>query len=140
MAGCAFGWRRSCSSHPRRESRMMKGNDRYQIPGLTCTIECRTLPVVNLSVGGVFVESSAPLPLGQTVTALLGVRDGVAFEVTAKVVWINEEVRPRVAHLPPGFGLKIQRMRFRDRMEILRVLGEVGARAKRARPSAQPAA
>ena len=60
--------------------------------------------------------------------------------VTAKVVWINEEVGPRVAHLPPGFGLKIQRMRFRDRMEILRVLGEIGARAKRARPSAQPAA
>jgi Tfp pilus assembly protein PilZ len=119
---------------------MMKGNDRYQIPGLTCTIDRRTLPVVNLSVGGVFVESTEPLPLGQTVTALLGVRDGVAFEVTAKVVWINEEVRPRVAHLPPGFGLKIQRMRFRDRMEILRVLGG-NRRPRQARAAkAQPAA
>jgi Tfp pilus assembly protein PilZ len=118
---------------------MMK-NDRYQIPGLTCTVDGRSLPVVNLSAGGFFVESSEPLPLGRTVTALLGVRDGVVFEVTAKVIWVNGSARPGVAHLPPGFGLKIQRMRFRDRMEILRVLGESGVRAPRARPSEQPAA
>ena len=119
---------------------MMKGNDRYQIPGLTCTIDGHALPVVNLSVGGLFVESSEPLSLGRAVTAVLGVRDGVAFEVTAKVAWVNAVVRPRVSHLPPGFGLKIQRMRFRDRMEILRILGEAGVRAPRARPSEQPAA
>jgi Tfp pilus assembly protein PilZ len=119
---------------------MMKGNDRYQIPGLTCTIDGNALPVVNLSVGGFFVESSEPLLLGRTVTAVLGVRDGMAFEVTAKVAWINCTVRPRVPHLPPGFGLKIQRMRFRDRMEVLRVLGEAGIRAARVRPSDQPAA
>jgi len=119
---------------------MMKGNDRYQIPGLTCTIDGRALPVVNLSVGGLFVEATEPLGLGRSVTAVLGVRDGVAFEVTAKVAWVNAVVRPRVSHLPPGFGLKIQRMRFRDRMEILRILGEAGVRAPRARPSQQPAA
>jgi Tfp pilus assembly protein PilZ len=119
---------------------MMKGNDRYQIPGLTCTIDGHASPVVNLSVGGVFVESSEPLPVGRSVTALLGVRDGVAFEVSARVAWVNAVVRPRVSHLPPGFGLKILRMRFRDRMEILRILGETGVRAPRARPSRQPAA
>ena len=118
----------------------MKGNDRYQIPGLTCTIDGRALAVVNLSVGGTFVETSEPLALGRTVTALLGLRDGVAFEVTAKVVWINATVRPRVSHLPPGFGLKIQRISFRDRMEVLRLLAEGGVRAKRARPAEQPAA
>jgi Tfp pilus assembly protein PilZ len=119
---------------------MMKGNDRYQIPGLTCTIDGHAMPVVNLSVGGFFVESSSPLSPGQAVTAVLGVKDGVAFEVSAKVAWVNGVVRPRVSHLPPGFGLKIQRMRFRDRMEILRILGEAGVRAPRARPSQQPAA
>lgn len=119
---------------------MMKGNDRYQIPGMTCTIDGRALPVANLSVGGVFVETSEPLTLGRTVTALLGLRDGVAFEVTAKVVWINATVRPRVSHLAPGFGLKIQRIAFPDRMEIIRVLAEAGIRANRARPSQQPAA
>ena len=41
------------------------------------------------------------------VTALLGLRDGVAFEGTAKLAWINVTVRPRVSHLPPGVGLKI---------------------------------
>jgi Tfp pilus assembly protein PilZ len=118
---------------------MMK-NDRYQIPGLTCTIDGSSFPVVNLSAGGFFVESSEPLAVGRTVTALLGVRDGVAVEVTAKVIWVNDSARPRVAHLPPGVGLKILRMRFRDRMELLRVLGESGVRAPRARPSEQPAA
>jgi Tfp pilus assembly protein PilZ len=119
---------------------MMKGNDRYQIPGLTCTIDGRTQPVANLSVGGFFVETSEPLVIGRIVTALLGLKDGVAFEVTGKVAWVNNNVRPRVAHLPPGFGLKIQRISFRDRMEIVRVLGEAGVRARRARPREQPAA
>jgi hypothetical protein len=119
---------------------MMKGNDRYQIPGMTCTIDGRALPVANLSVGGFFVEAAEPLTLGRPVTAVLGIRDGMAFEVQAKVVWINGAVRPRVAHLPPGFGLKILRMSFPDKMELLRILGEAGLRAKRARPSARPAA
>ena len=115
-------------------------NDRYQIPGLTCTIDGEARPVVNLSVGGLFVESGEPLLLGQSVTALLRVGEGVAFEVTAKVIWINDKARPRVGHLPPGFGMKILRMRFRDRMEILRVLGETGIRAHRAGAGEQPAA
>ena len=119
---------------------MMKGNDRYQIPGLTCTIDGRTQPVANLSVGGFFVETSEPLAMGRIVTALLGVKDGLAFQVTARVAWINSTVRPRVAHLPPGFGLKIQRISFHDRMAIVRVLSESGVRAKRARPSEKPAA
>ena len=119
---------------------MIKGNDRYRIPGMTCAIEGRAFTVANLSVGGFFVESSEPLGVGRTVTALLGVRDGVAFEVTAKVVWINATVRPRVAHLAPGFGLKILRIAFTDRMEIIRLLGEAGVRANRGRPSEQPAA
>lgn len=118
---------------------MMKGNDRYQIPGLTCTIDGRTFAVANLSVGGFFVETSEPLPLGRVITALLGLKDGVAFEVTGKVAWVNNTVRPRVAHLPPGFGLKIQRISFGDRMEIVRVLSEAGIRTKRARPQ-KPAA
>jgi Tfp pilus assembly protein PilZ len=105
---------------------MMKGNDRYPIPGLTCTIDGRTQPVANLSVGGFFVETSEPEVIGRVVTALLAIKGGVALEVMGKVAWVNDAVRPRVAHLPPGFGLKIQRISFRDRMEILRLLGEAG--------------
>jgi hypothetical protein len=86
------------------------------------------------------VETSEPLTLGRPVTAVLGIREGMAFEVSAKVVWINGALRPRVAHLPPGFGLKIQGMSFPDRMELLRILAEAGIRAKRARPGEQPAA
>jgi Tfp pilus assembly protein PilZ len=102
----------------------MRGKDRYQIPGLTCTIDGRMQPVANLSVGGFFVETREPLVIGRVVTALLGIKHGVALEVTAKVAWVNDSVRPRVAHLPPGFGLKIERISFGDRMEIVRLLGE----------------
>jgi Tfp pilus assembly protein PilZ len=106
---------------------------------VTCTLEGRSYPVANLSVGGFFVESDTPLPLGRVVTAVLGLRDGLAFEVGAKVAWVNNVLRPRVAQLPPGFGLKIQRIAFADRMVIIRVLSEAGVRVRRARPS-QPAA
>lgn len=106
---------------------MIKGKDRYPIPGLTCTIDGRTQPVANLSVGGFFVEASEPIVIGRVVSALLAIKDGVALEVKGKVAWVNETVRPRVAQLPPGFGLKIQRISFRDRMEIVRLLGEARA-------------
>lgn len=119
---------------------MMKGNDRYQIQGITCTVDGRTYPVANLSVGGFFVETVEPLVQGCVVTALLGLKEGMAFEVTGKVAWVNSVARPRVAHLPPGFGLKIQRMAFSDRMEIIRVLSDAGIHPRRARPSTQPAA
>ena len=119
---------------------MMKGNDRYQIQGITCTIDGRTYPVANLSVGGFFVETLEPLPQGRVVTALLGLKENLAFEVTGKVAWVNGVARPRVAHLPPGFGLKIQRIAFSDRMEIIRVLSDAGIRTRRARPKSQPAA
>lgn len=119
---------------------MMKGNDRYQIPGVTCTIEGRSFAVANLSVGGFFVETLEPLSIGTVLSAVLGLKDGLSFEVTGKVAWVNGILRPRVAHLPPGFGLKIQRISFADRMAIVRTLSEAGIRSRRARPKEQPAA
>lgn len=117
---------------------MMKGNDRYRVAGLSCTIDGRCLPVANLSVGGFFVETEEPMAVGQVVTAELRLQ-GVAFEITARVAWINSAARPRVVHLPAGFGLKIQRIPFAARMEIVRILGASGGNGKR-RPQEEPAA
>lgn len=116
---------------------MIRGKDRYRLPGLRCTIDGRTRPVVDLSVGGFFVESTELPALGRVVTALLALGDGIALEISGKVAWINDAVLPRVPDLPSGFGVKIQRISFGDRLKIVRVLSKAGSPAKRPSHSAR---
>jgi len=111
----------------------MKGTDRYYLDGVTCMLNDREMPVANLSVGGFFAATEDPPAIGDIVTVQLRINERPLVSVQGKVAWRNVPERPRVPHLPAGFGLKILRAPFADRMEILRVLGEAGPAAMRPR-------
>jgi hypothetical protein len=105
----------------------MKGTDRYQVEGVTCMCGGDRLTVVNMSVGGLFLASDGmPPPTGQDLpleVLLPGRAQGLT--VTARVSWINERENPRLPRLPPGFGVKIVRVGFREKMELLHFLREM---------------
>jgi len=109
----------------------MKGTDRYYLHGVTCRLQDREVPVANLSVGGFFAATEEPPGIGDVVTVQLRLNDRAPITVQGKVTWINVPDRPRVPELPPGFGLKILRASFADRMEILRILGDADPAAMR---------
>jgi len=62
---------------------------------------------VNLSTGGVFVETDAVLPAGTPIYVefmLPGMTRPVSCK--AKVAWVNEPGRVNSVRLPPGMGLQ----------------------------------
>ena len=111
----------------------MKGSDRYTVDGVTCLFGGRRLDVVNMSVGGLYVSlDDHPPPLGQVVALdvfLPGRPQGLP--VTGRVSWINEREQPRLPRLPPGFGVKIQRVGFKEKMELLHFLRDMNPVALR---------
>ncbi|HET7290900.1 MAG TPA: PilZ domain-containing protein [Vicinamibacteria bacterium] len=111
----------------------MKGTDRYHVDGVLCRLDDRALRVVNMSVGGFFVECAEPLPRGTSARFELRLPDGRALSMTGLVTWINEPSAPRKAYLPPGFGVKIQRIAFPDKMTLLALLRESPPEAMRQR-------
>lgn len=108
----------------------MKGTDRYRVEGVVCRLSERPLPVVNLSVGGLFVASETPPPVGQSVTFDVSL-PGRTVALVGQIAWINERVNPRVKALPPGFGIKIVRIAFPDKMALLAFLRETDPSALR---------
>jgi len=113
----------------------MKGTDRYYIVGVTCTLDDRVLSVANLSVSGLFAATEDPPAVGRVINIQLRLRDdGSPIRVKGQVTWINGSGPSRVPHLPPGFGLRMLRLSFDDRMQIIRLLGDAGPKALRAHP------
>ena len=110
----------------------MKSTDRFLVEGVVCTVHGRTLPVMNLSVGGLFVATASPPPAGELLELELTLTARPAFRVMGKVVWINEADGARAASLPRGFGFKITRIALPDKIAILDFL----KRAAPSRPSA----
>jgi len=108
----------------------LKSTDRFLIEGVACTVHGHVLPVVNLSVGGFFVASTTPPPVGELMELDLSLDARPPFRVTAKVVWVNEAAEPRAAELPRGFGVKITKIALPDKIAIVDFL----KRAKPARP------
>lgn len=84
----------------------MKATDRFEIPGVACRLAGETLPVVNLSVSGLFVASERPPLPGQVVALelLVGERH---YPLSCKVTWLNRPESPRTKELPAGCGLAI---------------------------------
>jgi len=102
----------------------VKGTDRYEVGDVICEFDGERLRVVNLSVSGFFVESeSAPLP-GSTTRVGLTLPGQPRIEVEVEVAWVNDPANPRNLSLPGGFGVKLRRGAFQDRMAILRYLGQ----------------
>jgi Tfp pilus assembly protein PilZ len=113
----------------------MKGTDRYIVEGVSVQVGGERLRVVNMSVGGLFVATEGPVPpLGHSMAIdvfLPGRERGLS--VTAAVTWVNEKVNPRLPRLPPGFGVKIQRVGFKEKMELLHYLRDMDPVALRKR-------
>jgi hypothetical protein len=105
----------------------MKGTDRYRVKGVSCRIGERQLEIVNLSVGGFFVAcTEAPLLPGESLgleLVLPGGRGSV--KIMGVVAWLNERVAPRMPALPTGFGVRIARIGFAEKMALLAFLRDV---------------
>ena len=89
--------------------------------------------VVNLSVGGFFVETPAPLPKGHSARFELQMPGGRSVSLTGVVTWVNEPSAPMKLQTPPGFGVKIHRIAFPDKMALLALLREAQRTALRPR-------
>jgi len=62
---------------------------------------------INISTGGVFVETSRILPEGTELTVKFNLPNSGAVTVThAKVAWVNDSDSMKKSSLPPGMGIQ----------------------------------
>jgi hypothetical protein len=108
--------------------------ERYFINGVTCRLRgVDGMPVANLSVGGLFAASEQPPLVGQVVRLELVFDDRKAYEVMARVTWINESDSPRAPGLPRGFGARITQIGLPAKLAIVNTLKRAGTPQKRLR-------
>ena len=100
----------------------MKATDRFLTSDIACLLNGRLMPVLNLSVGGFFVATDDPPAPGQVIGLELRLAKRSPFGILAKVTWINRPDTPKARDLPQGFGVKITRIAFPDKLAILDVL------------------
>jgi Tfp pilus assembly protein PilZ len=100
----------------------MKASDRYFVNGVTCLLGEQEMRVANLSVGGLFAATEDPPMEGQFVSLQLRLGQRPPFTVLGKVTWINQPDNPKAHDLPRGFGIKITRIEFPDKLAILDLL------------------
>jgi len=111
----------------------MRGTDRYRIEGASCTYGDRVLRVANISVSGFYVETLEPPEQGTVIRLSLSLPQRPALSIVGRVAWVNEGGNPRHPSLPPGFGFKMQRIAFNDKMTILACLREADPASMRDR-------
>jgi Tfp pilus assembly protein PilZ len=109
----------------------MKGSDRYYIDGITCRYDGQPMPVANLSVSGLFAATDHPPVPGEVVAIDVLLRGQQPFSVLGRVAWINRNEAKLAKHLPAGFGVKITRIAFADKLAILHVLQETNPQKQR---------
>ena len=81
---------------------------------------------INLSTGGVFIESSRILPEGTEITVKFKLPDSDSIIVTnARVAWTNEPGLLKKEMLPPGMGLQFIDLSL-DNMHLIRSFLEKG--------------
>ncbi len=100
----------------------MKASDRYFVKDVVCSLNGNSMPVANLSVGGLFAATDQPPMLGQVVELELFLMGQPSFRLIGQVTWINDPAHARAPHLPQGFGVKVTRIAFRDKLAILDLL------------------
>src|SRR6185436_12061061 len=98
--------RRSGGGQGSGEGRGVNASDRYRVDGAACMLDGQILPVMNISVGGLFAVSDKPPMTGQVLSMelVLPVREQPLL-IQGLVTWVNTD--DKVAHLPRGFGIKI---------------------------------
>ena len=70
---------------------------------------------INLSTGGVFIESSMILPEDTELTVKFNLPDSDTIITTnARVAWINDPDNIKKASLPPGMGLQLLDLSMED--------------------------
>lgn len=109
----------------------MKANDRYLIEDVVCRFDGLLRPVADLSVGGFFVISDQPPMPSQVVELELMLGERPPFRVIGKVCWINSAAAPKAKDLPRGFGVKITRIAFPDKLAIVDLLKRAPSHALR---------
>ncbi len=94
----------------------MRASDRVAVEGATCQVAGRELRVVNLSLGGFFVEDpEGALPPGQFVACVLRLpRAGEPLGLVGKVAWRREGDAK-----PAGYGVQITRIELREKLALV---------------------
>jgi Tfp pilus assembly protein PilZ len=100
----------------------VKSSDRYLVDGVMCVLNGKPMRVFNLSVGGLFAATKEPPMPGQFVSLELHLKDRTPFAVLGQVTWINNPEAPRSPDLPQGFGIKITKIEFPNKLAILDLL------------------
>lgn len=100
----------------------MKASDRFFVKDVFCRFDGEACRVANLSVGGFFVAHERPPAPGQFFELDLAFGTRAAFSILGKVTWINDPKKPKAPDLPQGFGVKITRIAFPDKLAILDLL------------------
>lgn len=78
---------------------------------------------VNMSTGGVFIESSKILPEDAEVTVKFNLPNSDTVIVTkARVAWVNEPLLLKKPSLPPGMGLQFLDLSLQDLHSIRAIL------------------
>lgn len=113
----------------------MKASERYLVEDVSCELNGKQMAVANLSVGGLFVASDDPPIQGQVVALEIRLQGREPFVVHGQVSWINAPDQPKAPGLPQGFGVKITRVAFPDKLAILDFLKRRRAGARIEPPS-----
>ena len=108
----------------------MKASDRFASGAsrATCTCCQTTYAVLNLSVGGFFLASEAPLPAGATLSLALNLAGLPPFTVKVAVAWVNHPEQPRAPELPTGFGVRIVDVSLAAKLVLVQHLRQIEAR------------
>lgn len=91
--------------------------------------ELITGPLNDLSLGGVFVKTRTPWPIGARVVLQVSVVNSqVSFRARGEVVRQVSEEEARTRALVPGMGLRFTELSPRDRSSIVELIASVQAR------------
>ena len=101
---------------------MMRSTGRFSVEGARARTWGTDCAVVNASSAGLFLASTSPPPIGQSLTLELTLAEERPMSVSARVIWINDRIHPGARHLPPGFGVRIQRMGLTEKLALIQFL------------------
>ena len=102
----------------------MKANDRYAAHEVVATCRCcgQQYPVLNLSLGGMFLACEHQPRVGEPVTLDVKLPGHPAFKVKGSVAWNNKGDSPRAPELPRGIGIREQQTDLPGKLALLQHL------------------
>lgn len=112
----------------------MKIRDRNFVDGVYCVIDGDKMRVANLGIGGFFVATVQPPPLGHVVVGDLHLPGGQSYRIVGEVSWVNDPLHPQSDELPGGFGVKLPRVGTIVKEAILELLKRSDPVLQRPRP------